>query len=223
MKQKIKAIYWVSVGAIIASYWSAWYSAQEMYDKFFSTKAFFSLSALNLISRKSLLKTSKFTQWFWEDLPKDVSDLSIKTYLWTTNANTGKFVLFDEWDLQTILLWSMAIPWIFPAVPYWNYVLMDWWVTENFPVKLAKKRYPSHEIIGISLNKFREYQKISTLVDALFVSFEILLRNKALEGMKIVDHLFYKQIPLKIIDVNKKNIAKAYAEWYDDCIAYFKK
>jgi hypothetical protein len=50
------------------------------------------------------------------------------------------------------------------------------------------------------------------LFDTLSVSFEILLRNKALEGMKIVDHLFYKAIPLKLLDINKKNIAKAYIE-----------
>jgi NTE family protein len=39
-KDKIEAIYGVSVGALIGSYWSAGYSAQEIYTMFFNEPSF---------------------------------------------------------------------------------------------------------------------------------------------------------------------------------------
>lgn len=220
-KERIEAIYGVSAWALIGSYWSAGYSAQEIYDTFLNEPSF-GISSLNILSRQSLLRPNYLEKKFTKDLPQDITDLKIPIYIWTTDTNTGTFKLFTTGDLIPILLGSIAIPGIFPVVQYQNYVLMDGWASNNFPVDRAKKKYPNNEIIGIALNKFKEYQKIKTIFDNLSVSFEILLRNHTIENMDNVDHLFYKDIPLGVLDSNKKNMHKAYLDGYTDCIEYFK-
>ena len=219
-KEKIEAIYGVSAWALIGSYWSAGYSAQEIYDMFFNDRSF-GISSINILSRQSLLKPNYLEKKFTKDLPHHITDLKIPIYIWTTDTNTGTFQLFDTGDLIPILLGSIAIPGIFPVVQYQNYILMDGWASNNFPVDRAKKRYPKHKIIGIALNKFKEGQKIKTIFDNLSVSFEILLRNHTIENMDNVEHLFYKDIPLGVLDSNKKNMQKAYLDGYKDCIEHF--
>jgi predicted acylesterase/phospholipase RssA len=117
----------------------------------------------------------------------------------------------------------MAIPWIFPPITSGKYTLIDWWITNNFPVDIAKKEHPRKKIIWIYLNKFIENQKIDTLIENLTVSYEILLRASSLKKFKLVDHLFYKNIKIKILDTNKKGMEKLFIEWYKDCLKEFKK
>jgi NTE family protein len=116
----------------------------------------------------------------------------------------------------------MSIPGLFPVVHYRDYILMDGGATNNFPVDMAKKKYPNDEIIGIALNKFQEHQKIKNIFDALSISFEILLRHQTIENMGSVKYLFYKNLPLKVLDTNKKNMHKAYLEGYHDCLKHFR-
>ncbi|MFA6255835.1 MAG: patatin-like phospholipase family protein [Candidatus Absconditabacterales bacterium] len=219
-KDKIEAIYGVSAGAIVGSYRAAGYSAQEIYDIFFDKRSF-GISSINIFSKKSLLKLNYFEKRFTQNLPKKITDLKIKTYIGTTDVKTGKFLLFDEGDLIPILLGSMSIPGIFPVIHYQNHILMDGGATNNFPVDLAKQRYPKNKIIGIALNKFQENQKIKSIFDNLSVSFEILLRHHTVENMGFVEHLFYKDLSLKVLDIKKKNMHKAYLQGYEDCIEHF--
>lgn len=223
LKKNITAMYGVSAGAMLVSYRAAGYSAQEIYEKFITTKEIFSLSALNILPKKSLLKSSGLYAQFQRDLPDQISELPTKVYIGTTNANTGKYKLFSTWNLPKILLGSIAIPGIFPVVNYEEYVLMDGWVTNNFPVDIAKKKHPRQKIIGIALNRFKENQKISNIIDALSVAFEILLRSNMLENFALVDHLFYNSIPVKVLDRDTKQMKKAYEQGYQDCITHFKK
>ena len=219
-KDKIEAIYGVSVGALVGSYWSAGYSAQEIYDMFFDERVF-GISSINIFSKESLLRFNYLEKKFTKELPQKLSDLKIKTYIWTTDTKMGTFRLFDTGDLIPILLGSIAIPGIFPVIHYQKYILMDGWATNNFPIDVAKEKYPNNEIIGIALNKFKENQTIKNIFDNLSVSFEILLRHHTIENMWIVKHLFYKDLPLKVLDINKKNMHKAYLEGYKDCREHF--
>ena len=116
----------------------------------------------------------------------------------------------------------MSIPGIFPIVHYKEYILMDGGATNNFPVDRAKEKYPNNDIIGIALNKFKNDQRISNLFDALSISFEILLRHNTIVHLDIVDHLFYRDLNLKVLDVSKKHMQEAYAQGYEDCLNYFK-
>jgi len=220
-KDKIQAIYGVSAWALIGAYRAAGYSAQEIYHMYFGVNPF-GFSSINIFSKQSLLRLNYFEKRFDQDLPKKVDDLKIKTYIWTTDVKTGLFHLFEFGDLTPILLWSISIPGIFPVVPHKKHLLMDGGVTNNFPVELAKQKYPKNEIIGVALNKFQEDQKIKTIFDNLSVSFEILLRHHTIENMSSVTHLFYKDLPLKVLDISKKNMHKAYLDGYKDCIEHFK-
>ena len=220
-KEKIEAIYGVSAWAIVGSYWSAWYSAQEIFDIFFSARPF-GIMSINVLSKQSLLKTNYFEKKFIQDLPKKITDLKIKTYIWTTDIKTWTFLLFDQWNLIPILLGSMSIPGIFPIITYKNYMLMDGGATNNFPVDIAKEKYPNNDIIGIALNKFQKNQKIKTIFDSLSISIEILLRHHTVENISVVKHLFCKDLPLKVLDIRRKNMKKAYLQGYQDCLKHFK-
>lgn len=223
LKDNIKAIYGVSAGAMLASYRAAGYSVDKIYDIFFHTKKFLNIYALNILSKKSLLKSSELFEQFEKDLPKNISKLSPKVYIWATNANTGKFTMFSKGNLSKILLWSTAIPWIFPTVRYKKKVLMDGGITNNFPVDIAKKKYPHEKIIGIALNRFREHQEIDNVIDTLFIAFEILLRKNTIDNLILVDHKFYIHTPINLLDTNEKKIKKAYEEGYQECLKQFKK
>ena len=72
------------------------------------------------------------------------------------------------------------------------------------------------------LNKFQEHQKVKNIFDTLSISFEILLRHHTIENMWEVKHLFYKDLPLKVLDISKKKMHKAYLEGYKDCMEHFK-
>lgn len=218
-KEKIEAIYGVSIGAIIGSYRAAGYSAEEIYSIGANSEPF-GISSINIFSNKSLLNLDFFKTLFTKDLPKKITDLKIKMFIWATDCKTSNFLLFDTGDLIPILLWSMALPAIFPVVHYKKYVLMDGGVANSFPVKFAKNTYPHHDIIGIVLNKFKENQKIETILDTLSVSFDMLFMHHTIKN---IPHLFYKDIPLKLLDTDRKKMHKVYLEWYKDCIKHFKK
>jgi hypothetical protein len=100
---------------------------------------------------------------------------------------------------------------------------VDWWVLNNFPVDLAKKEYPNHEIIWIALNKFQTNQKIDSAFDNLMVTFEVIMRSKLLENTKLVNYLFYRKLPIQILSLSKKQMQEAFALWYKDWIKMFKK
>ncbi len=220
-KEKIKVVYGVSAWAIIWSYRCSGYSADEIFNKFIQLKIFW-ITKFNLFPKISLLKNSTLSSYFEQDLKNKFEDLNKKLYIWATDINTGKFISFDKWEIVAPLLGSIAIPWIFPFVKYKNYNLIDWWTTNNFPVDIASRQYPKNKIIGINLNKFTENQKIKTIFDALSVSLEILLRNKAMLKSDKVDYLFYNDTWLKILDTKQSKMKKAFEQGYIDCINKFK-
>lgn len=220
-KEKISVVYWVSVGAIIGSYRCCWYSADEIFKKFIDFKIFW-ITKLNFFPKMSLLKNNALKSNFEQDLKNNFRELDKKLYLWATDTNTGKFIVFDKWNVIPPLLGSIAIPGIFPLIKYKNYNLIDWGTTNNFPIDIASKQYPKNKIIWINLNRFTENQKIKTIFDTLSVSLEILLRNKALLKSDKVDYLFYNDTGLKILDTKKSKMKKAFEKGYEDCIEKFK-
>jgi NTE family protein len=220
-KEKIKIIYWVSVWAIIWSYRSNGYSADEIFSKFIDFNIFW-LTKINFFPKTSLLKNNSLKDNFEKDLPSKFEQLDKILYVWATNINTWKFILFNKWNIVMPLLGSMAIPWIFPHVKFKNYNLIDWWATNNFPVDIARKHYPKNKIIWINLNKFTENQEIKTIFDTLSISLDILLRNRAMLKSDKVDYLFYNDTWLKILDTKESKMKKAFEKGYIDCIEKFK-
>lgn len=219
LDKNIENIYWVSAGGIAASYRAAWYSADQIFDLFID---FWLTSSLNLLPKKSIFKHDKLIKKFKTELPDTFEKLGKKIFLGCTDAKTAKYIVFDKWNLLEPLLGTLSIPWAFLPVEYGEYSLMDGWVINNFPVDIAKKNNPKNKIIWVFLNYFEHNQKINTLYDSLRIAFDILLRSHSLKQMKLVDHLFYKKIPLWTLELNKKKMTEMFNTWYKDCINYFK-
>ena len=116
----------------------------------------------------------------------------------------------------------MSIPWVFPPVEYWDYSLVDGWVLNNFPVDIAKKRYPNYEIIWIALNKFQTNQKIRSAFDNLLINLEVMMRAKLIENTKLVDYLFYRDLPIPVLSLSKRQMHETFVLWYEDWIKMFK-
>jgi len=220
---QIDAVYWVSIWAVIWSVRLNWINAEEIFEI---------LSNLSItdfywreILKKSwwLVSNKKIESLIQKYLPASFDNLKIPFYAWCVDTNAAEYKLFNNWNLHKIVLWSMAIPWIFPAVKYWEYLLVDWWVLNNFPVDIAKQQYPKHEIIWIALNKFQTNQKIKSMLDNLQVTLEVIMRSKLLENTKLVDYLFYRDLPIPVLSLNKKQMHEAFTLWYKDWINMFKK
>lgn len=221
--EEIDAIYWVSIGAIVWSVWSYGMKAEDIFEAL--TKIWVTDFYWTDILRKSwgFMSNKKIISLLDEYLPESFEDLKIPFYAWTVDTNSAEYKLFHNWDLRKIVLGSMSIPGIFPPSVYDKYSLVDWGVLNNFPVDLAKRDYPDHEIIWIALNKFQTNQKIKSAFDNLIVTFEVMMRSKLLENTKLVDYLFYKELPIEILSLNKKQMQEAFALWYKDWIRMFKK
>lgn len=170
-----------------------------------------------------MLSNEKIEKLIEQHIKKSFSDLQKKMYVWAVDTNTAKYHLFSSWDLQKTVLWSMSIPWVFPPVAYKNYNLVDGGVLNNFPVELAKEKYPHNKIIWVALNRFEKNQVIKTVKDNLLVNFQVIMRSKLLENTKDVDILFYREIPIPVLSLNKKKMKEVYEMWYKDCMKAFKK
>lgn len=223
IKEEIDAIYWVSIWAIIWSIRANGMKAEDIFSKLteISIKDFYWRDVLKI--SWGLVSSKKISKMLDEFLPKTFKSLNIPFYAWCVDTNTAEFHLFNEWDLRKIVLWSMSIPWVFPPVKYWTYSLVDGGVLNNFPVNLAKSDYPNHEIIWIALNKFKTNQKIKSVFDSLIVVFEVMMRSKLLRNTKLVDYLFYRDLPIWILSLSKKQMREAFALWYEDWTKMFKK
>lgn len=221
LDKDIKAIFWVSIWAIVGSLRASGKGADEIYDllrdmtigKFYSKDIF----------KKTwwLLSNTKIQKLIQQHIPASFSDLNKKMYVWAVDTNTAQYHLFSSWDLQQIVLGSMSIPWVFPPVKYKNHCFVDWWVLNNFPVDLARKHYPYNKIIWVALNWFTKNQEIKTVKDNLMVSYEVLMKSKLVQNTENVDILFYREIPIWVLSLDKEKMEKAYIMWYRDCMKQF--
>jgi len=223
IKKEIDAIYWVSIWSIV---WAAWANGFEA-EYIFQTLKTISITDFywsDILKRSwGFMSNKKIKSLIDEYLPESFEKLKIPFYAGCVDTNSAKYKLFHKWDLRKIVLWSMSIPWIFPSVNYDKYSLVDGWALNNFPVDLAKQDYPNHEVIWIALNKFQMNQKINSAFDNLIITFEVMMRSKLLENTKLVDYLFYKELPIEIISLNKDSMQKAFDLGYKDWIRMFKK
>lgn len=222
LDKNIKAIYWVSAGAIVWAYWAAWYRAWDAYERFVDIFSF-GISKINLLPKKSLIKNDFLKKIFIADLPADFKSLQKTLYIGATNTNKAEFVVFKSGPLVAPLMGSMAIPWIFEPISFQDMILVDWGTINNFPVDLANRQYPNHEIIWVALNKFTENQKMANIFDSLSMWYELLFRWQLVGKFDLVQHLFYRQLDTNILDTKEKNMRKIFKQGYDDCLEHFGK
>ena len=219
----IDAIYWVSIWAIVWAVRSNGMKAEDIFGVLthLSIRDFYGRDLF--VRSGGFIPNKKIKLLLDEYLPENFEDLKIPFYAWIVDTNTAEYKLFHHGDLRKIVLWSMSIPGVFAPVKYDNFSLVDGGVLNNFPVDLAKMDYPNHEIIWIALNKFQINQRIKSAFDNLLVNFEVMMRSKLLENTKLVDYLFYRELPIQVLSLSKKQMREAFALWYEDWIKMFKK
>ena len=219
--KEIDAVYWVSIWAIIWSVRLTWMKAEDIFH-ILTQISIKDVCWKDLFTRsKSFVSNKKIRSMIQEYLPKDFKSLKKPFYAWVIDTNTGKFNLFHSGDLQKIVLWSMSIPWIFPPVEYDKYSLIDGWPLNNFPADLAKKDYPDHEIIWIALNKFQANRQITSAFENLITTLQVIIHSKVQHNIKKVDYLFYRELPIAALSLNKEQMHEAFALWYEDWCKMF--
>lgn len=95
-KERIDALYGVSAGGLLVSYWAAGYSADEIL-KLFLHSEFLKLSKnLNLIPKHSLLKTTYLKKQLEKELPSTFEELSIPTVIGCTEVKKGENLIISQ-------------------------------------------------------------------------------------------------------------------------------
>ena len=223
LDSKIDAIFGVSAWAMVASYRASWFKADEIYSKLLGNIEFLSAKNLKMPPVTSILQEKTVQKMYKKHLPATFSKLKKKIYIWATDLNTGKYKIFHTWELIPALMWSIALPVIFPPVKFGDYLLADGWIIDNFPVLRAKKLYPNHEVIGVTVSSFKKHQKISNLLSSAIVSWNLVLSKDVEWNIIATDHLFCKNTWVSTAETNKEKLKNIYDIGYKDWMKYFKK
>lgn len=220
LKKEVKAIFGVSIWAVVWALWLSWHSADQIYEKAMKINIYKS-SKLNLLHRQSLFKSTFFRKFLKNNLPNNFEDLEKKLFVWTTDIKNHEYMLYSEWDLISPLLGSCSLPWIFPAVSFENKLLVDWWVINNFPANFAKELFPNEKLIWIALNKLDKDKPIKNMFSVIRRSISLLIKENSVKHYELVDYLFHQKLSIKIIDTRKKEMKRVFEKWYQDSKEYF--
>ena len=223
LESDIDVIFGVSAWAMIASYWATGMKAEEIYLKLLENIEFLSAKNLKMPPVTSILQEKSVQKMYKKSLPSTFSKLKKKIYIWATDLNTWKYKIFHTWELIPALMWSIALPVIFPPVKFGEYLLADGWIIDNFPVLRAKKLYPDHEVIGVTVSSFKKHQKVTNLLSSAMISWNLVLSKDVEWNIKATDHLFCKNTWVSTAETNKEKLAHIYETGYKDWIKYFKK
>ena len=222
LKEKVDAIYGVSIWAIFWCYRAAGWTAQEIFNHA-KELSLFSSNWINVFPKQYLLKTHPLQEYFKADLPARLEDLRIKTYIGATDIYTAQLKLFSKGELIPPLLWSMALPGIFPSVKHQKFLLNDGGIIDNFPTTFAQKQYPNHKIIGVVLNKFEAYQEPKNLITTLITTFEVMMWKDLLEKLEQISIAFYEKIDCSVLELRKSKRKDAFEQGYRSGMKKFKK
>jgi NTE family protein len=173
--------------------------------------------------KKSLLTNTVIKKQLEKDLPKTFEELSMNMYVSATDISSAHLITFNQGNLVDPILGSMAIPGVFPTIDYQDYLLMDGGLIDNFPTTMAQKMYPHHKIIGVALNKFREYQTPKSIVDSLLIALEIMLRKDMVKRTENMDIVFYEEIDCGRLERNKTKLQKTFEQGYKAGMQKFSK
>ncbi len=223
LDSQIDAIFGVSAWAMIASYWATGMKAEEIYLKLMENIEFLSAKNLKMPPVTSILQEKSVQKMYKKSLPSTFSKLKKKIYIWATDLSTWKYKLFHTWELIPALMGSIALPVIFPPVKFWEYLLADGGIIDNFPVLRAKKLYPDHEVIGVTVSSFKKHQKVTNLLSSAMISWNLVLSKDVEWNIIATDHLFCKNTWVSTAETNKEKLSHIYEVWYKDWMKYFKK
>ncbi len=81
----------------------------------------------------------------------EIEDLWLPYFCMSTNLTQGRPQIHRSGDVPTALRASVAIPGAFPPVPFGDDLLVDGGVTNNLPVDVMRRLYPTAEIVAVQV------------------------------------------------------------------------
>jgi len=81
----------------------------------------------------------------------EVEDLWLPFFCMSTNLTQGRAQIHRSGDVPTALRASVAIPGAFPPVPFGDDLLVDGGVTNNLPVDVMRRLFPTSEVVAVQV------------------------------------------------------------------------
>lgn len=138
-----------SAGAIIACFYSAGYSCEDIMA-FAEGTHFFSYS--NIRPRAGgWFGSSEFAKIYRDHFPENkLESLPIPVYVAATDVTSGRTEYFHEGDLSTALMATACIPMLFAPVVHNGKTYLDGGILNNLPIEPIKDK--CHFLIGSHVN-----------------------------------------------------------------------
>lgn len=125
-----------SVGGAVAVMLGAGWSVEQS-EQFFTQTDFSKLLYLDRAGQ-GLMGNEQLRAELERQFGKaDLRDLSPKVAIMTADIRNGQRVLLDQGSVVEAVVASMAVPGLFPPVPWGNYLLVDGGITDNVPTQAA--------------------------------------------------------------------------------------
>jgi NTE family protein len=125
-----------SIGGAVAALFGAGWSVDQM-ERFFTQADFSKMLYLDRTGR-SLLGNEQLAAELERIFGKaDLRELSPKIAVMTADIRSGQRVLLQEGLVVDCVLASMALPGLFPPIPWGDYLLVDGGITDNVPTQAA--------------------------------------------------------------------------------------
>ena len=221
IKPQIDNVRWVSIWAVIWSLRLSWLSASKIFEEL-NQLNFSYISDISLMSSsfRPIINTQKIRKILKKYLPSSFAELEKPFFIWCVDSYTSEYKVFNTWVLDILVLSSMSIVGMMPAIEYNNMRLFDGWLLNNFPIDLSKKQYPDLEIIWVDLINFTKMDNLDNIRNEFLNAFHIIIESQKQHNPKI-EYIFNPKIDLSILSLSTDKRYEIYQQWYLDCISKF--
>ncbi len=187
----INALSGSSAGALVAVFYAAGYTPEEMLRTVKETR--WLTLFIPRIPRKGLFSFKKAEKTLRGLLDVDrIEKLAKKVYVCATDLLSARSVYFSKGELVPIVLGSCALPGIFEPVQYEGYLLVDGGVMNNLPVE-PFERMKSLKV-GVDVNPVEKVESVGGTVSILVRSFFLAVRSNADRRRDLCDVLIVPDI-----------------------------
>ena len=147
----IRAVAGSSAGGIIAAFYAAGYTPDEMeaqFSKVDQTKLF----GRSPGDGPALLGVAGASKWLHEQLgERTFADLKIPCALTAVDIKSAREIVLDQGRLLDAVLETIALPGILPPQPIQDYQLVDGGVLDPVPVSVARSLAPRLPVVAVIL------------------------------------------------------------------------
>ncbi len=211
----ITSIAGTSVWAIIASLVAFGKTWEEIYE-FAQDLWWFQLSSIQL-SKFALLSNKKLGDHITDLIgPKKIEEADIPLSIITTNIETWKKVVLQNWSVKKAVMASSCIPWIFTPIKISGQLLVDGWIVENVPVSPLLEQ-SSDTIVAVDLYAFHAWRKPKNILEILINSFEFLMSHNTKQYSEKADIVIQPDL-WTFNSIDPKQVDALIDVWYNEAI-----